>query len=345
MIVGFLGAGCIGLYVGCHIAAAGTKVVFCGRQWALDVITTNKGLKLTSFDGEGIDVPQDKFSFVTSFEEFCQAGVDVVIVTTKTSATASAAEDISRMPSSVLVVSLQNGTSNVPTLRAALPNHKVLAASCPFNVQFLQEKGVLHRGSSGPLAFDDQSPKELLQAVQATPLSLHTYSEADMQRLLHGKLVVNLNNSVNSLVGLSLYEQMTDWYCRQVLADMQQEALAVLAAEGIQPISFLLLPLWLVPYGLRLPTWIFTRVSKAALQVDRTARSSMWDDLERRRPTEIDILNGFIIDLAKKHNVPTPVTSCLYDLVKKAETSKTGCPNLLPQELYTKANQAKSAPA
>ena len=46
--------------------------------------------------------------------------------------------------------------------------------------------------------------------------------------------------------------------------------------------------------------------------------SSMLQDVLKGRMTEIDSINGYIICLAKKHNIEVPVNEALYGLVKSA---------------------------
>ena len=53
-----------------------------------------------------------------------------------------------------------------------------------------------------------------------------------------------------------------------------------------------------VPRILRLPDWLFRRVARRMLAIDPEARSSMWEDLDRRRRTEVDDLQGAILALA-----------------------------------------------
>jgi 2-dehydropantoate 2-reductase len=86
-----------------------------------------------------------------------------------------------------------------------------------------------------------------------------------------------------------------------------------------------------MPFGLRLPDWLFRYAARSMLAVDPKARSSMWEDLDRRRPTEIDYLQGAILDLAVKHATPTPITRRVRDLIREAETARKGPPGLAPE--------------
>ncbi|HCS14004.1 MAG TPA: oxidoreductase, partial [Zetaproteobacteria bacterium] len=48
-------------------------------------------------------------------------------------------------------------------------------------------------------------------------------------------------------------------------------------------------------------------------------KTSMWQDVEHGRPTEIDFLNGFVVRQGESLGVPTPVNSMLSALVHAIE--------------------------
>lgn len=50
-----------------------------------------------------------------------------------------------------------------------------------------------------------------------------------------------------------------------------------------------------------------------------TNRSSMYQDIQRGRPTEIEFINGRIVELGKHHGIPTPINKCLAQLVRFLE--------------------------
>ena len=51
------------------------------------------------------------------------------------------------------------------------------------------------------------------------------------------------------------------------------------------------------------------------LQIDATARSSMWDDLEAGRVTEIDALCGAVMRLAAQHGMAAPLNARMCALL------------------------------
>jgi 2-dehydropantoate 2-reductase len=139
-----------------------------------------------------------------------------------------------------------------------------------------------------------------------------------------GKLLLNLNNALNALSGLPLRDQLLDRRWRRLLAASQDELLDLLDAAGIQPWSVGPLPAHWLPRILRLPTPLFRLVARSAVRIDPHARSSMWEDLQRGRPTEIDDLQGAVIRLAERLARTAPVAERVRQAVRDAEARSIG---------------------
>jgi 2-dehydropantoate 2-reductase len=143
-------------------------------------------------------------------------------------------------------------------------------------------------------------------------LSLHD----DLAPVQWAKLLLNLNNPVNALSGRPLRDELLQRGYRRVLAALQQEALALLAAAG-QPVAQLTpLPPHRLPLLLRLPTPLFRLAAMRMLRIDAEARSSMADDLAQGRPTEIDALCGEVVRLAQGLQRTAPMNARMLALVE-----------------------------
>ena len=64
------------------------------------------------------------------------------------------------------------------------------------------------------------------------------------------------------------------------------------------------------------------------MKIDPQARSSMWEDLERRRRTEIDYLQGVITEIADRRGLKTPLSRRIVALIRDAEVKGGGSPRL-----------------
>jgi 2-dehydropantoate 2-reductase len=316
------GAGSIGCFVGGLLARGGERVTLLARLRVVDEIGTH-GLHLTSYEGWEERIAPDVLNLQTS-PDAAFADADLVLVTVKSGQTAEIAELIRRhAPAEACVISLQNGLDNAAQLRERLPHHAAFAGMVSFNV-LGRGDGRFHRGTSGPLVIEAGSPP------LAAP-HLDILHHPRMNEVLAGKLVYNLNNALNALSGLTLREQLRQRQWRLLLADCQQEALRVLRAKGIRPWSLGAIPITLFPRLLRLPDFLFRRLASRGVRIDADARSSMWEDLERGRPTEVGELQGKVVALAAELGLAAPANAMVLKAVRSAEKNGPGSPRLSPK--------------
>ena len=93
----------------------------------------------------------------------------------------------------------------------------------------------------------------------------------------------------------------------------------MLRAAGIRPAKVARVGPSLLPTLLRLPDALFTRVAAAMLRIDPQARSSMWEDLQAGRRTEVDYLNGAVVTLAQSLGLSATANQRMVALVRAAE--------------------------
>ncbi len=308
-----LGAGAIGCYVGGRLAAGGRRVTLVGRPRGIESLAQT-GLTVTDLDGFEAHVPPQRLSLASSLASVHMPASSVILLCVKGGATESAALEIAACcPNGSTVVSLQNGVDNVARLSAIAPRMKTVAGMVAYNV-VMPGAGRVHRASAGCLHLARSSTTHEM-ALLLDACGLDTRLADDMRPVQWGKLLLNLNNPVNALSDLPLRAQLLDGDYRRVLAALQTEALAVMKLAGIRPARIAAAPPRLLPHILRLPNWLFSRVAARMLQIDDSARSSMWDDLRQGRTTEIDDLCGAVVRLAAQHGVAAPRNAAMCKLV------------------------------
>jgi 2-dehydropantoate 2-reductase len=227
------------------------------------------------------------------------------------------------------VLSLQNGVDNPAVLRAELHGRPVLAGMVGFNVVHMGE-GRFHRATSGQVVIEAGRP-DVVSLLSVPSIDIETSD--NIGGVQWGKLLLNLNNALNALSDLPLRQQMESREWRRLFADQMAEGLAVLKAAGIEPVAATAVPASYVPTILRLPDTLFRMAASRMLKIDPEARSSMWEDFIRRRPTEVDYLQGAIVRLAERHRVDAPLSKRVVALVKHAEAAGAGPPGLTPQQI------------
>ena len=318
--IAVLGAGSIGAYVGGALIAAGADVMLIGRARMCEQVALH-GLTISDMDGRNSSLSAAQVHCGEDPAEL--AGAALVLVTVKSADTEGVAHLLAQYAApDALVVSLQNGIGNADVLRRALPGRTVLAGMVPFNVVQLPGSR-FHRGTEGSLMVEASpalAPWLPMFEVAGLPLVQRT----DFVAVQWGKLLMNLNNPVNALSGLPLKAQLSDRDYRRCLALLIDEALHALAAAGIAPAQIGKVPPTRLSRLMRLPNWLFTRVASSALRIDPEARSSMWEDLQAGRRTEIDYLNGAVVALAEKFGLDAPANRRIVALVHQAQQGKDG---------------------
>lgn len=314
-----MGAGSVGCYVGGCLQAAGAHVDLVGRPRVLQALAQH-GLHLSDRDGKDHRLPPERLHL----HETVPAGAtpDLVLLCVKSGATESAAQTlVQQLPARTPVLSLQNGLNNATRAAEVAPALQWQAGMVPFNIAELGP-GHYHRGTDGQLAATDHASLRALSAlfVQAgLPLALHT----DLRPVQLGKLLLNLNNPVNALSGLPLRAQLLTSRHRRQFASVMQEALTLMRQAGTEPAQVTPLPWNQLIRVLRLPTPLFRLVASRMLRVDPKARSSMADDLNAGRPTEIDVLSGEIVRLAASLGANAPENAALVQAIRAREKTHT----------------------
>lgn len=327
------GAGSVGCYVGGLLAASGRKVTLLSRAPLAEAIASH-GIRVSDLEGRDTTLPPAALTATADASAALQSA-KIVLVTVKSRDTETVAQLIKAYTAKdAVVVSLQNGVDNAHVLRRILgPKRRVLAAMVPFNVVQNHESDEaprFHRATSGVIRIQTgvDGLRKLLN-VKGARVAEHP----DIDAVMWGKLLVNLNNALNALSDLPLHQQLRDRRWRLLMSQQMREGLAVLRAAGVRPAPVEGVPPRLMAFALRLPDALFRLAARGMLAVDKNARSSMWDDLRRGRQTEIDHLQGEIVRLAAGHGIPAPLNRRVLELIKEAEEAQNGSPALSPEAI------------
>jgi 2-dehydropantoate 2-reductase len=324
------GAGAIGGYLGGTLLAAGLDVTLLGRERIQSTFGA-QGLTLTDFEGREAVLDAGTVPFCTTLAN--QQPVDIVLLTVKCTGLEQAAKDLAPwVHPETLVVCCQNGIGTREIVAAHL-EAVTISAMVAFNVAW-PDKARLHRGTDGKLILQDHpGVAPLIDAWRTMGVPAGTTDR--FTDVAWGKLMLNLNNAVNALAGVPLLEQLNDRNYRTVLSRCQRELLSALRKAGIRPALLTKAPPFLIPWILLLPNWLFKIVARQMLEIDPLARSSMWEDLESGRKTEIDFLNQAVVELAFQQGLTAPVNERLVEIVRQAERSEAGSPKISGKELVS----------
>lgn len=316
--VGIVGAGAIGGFLGGVLAAdQNLHIVLIGRQAFQDELNTH-GLHVRYGHHRASN---SNYSVTSSLSAV--ASCDLVFVTVKALALATLLPELkSVLRPDVPIVAWQNGVGIAEVYQQVLPN-PILRGIVPFNV-VKQSPGCFVKASSGDLLLPQSSHPVLHAVAKRLALSQLPFRWlADPQSAEYGKLVLNLNNALNAIIGLPLRQQLLDARLRRILALAMQEWLQICKAAQIKPMAFAAVPAAWLPSILCLPTPVFKVVARSMLAIEPFARSSMWDDVHHGRATEIEFLNGAVVALGHIHHIATPVNQLIVQLIRQIEQGTT----------------------
>jgi 2-dehydropantoate 2-reductase len=310
-----MGAGSVGCYLGGRLALAGHDVHFVGRPRVLDQVRAH-GLTITEPGGSTATLPADMLSLHEDVPS--GLGIALVLLCVKSSATPRAAMALARaLPIGTLVVCMQNGLHSAEVARSVAARLRFVSGMVPFNVAEIGPGNYL-RGNAGALAFeaDDVTDAWLPTLAEAgLPSSTHK----DIRAVQWGKLLLNLNNPVHALSGLTLRDELLERDLRGTTAALIEEALSVLASARQRTAKVASVPTGWLPRLLRLPTPLFKVLAGRMLRIDARARSSMADDLSLGRRTEIGELCGEVVKLARSVGRRAPRNEKMLGLIRYVE--------------------------
>jgi 2-dehydropantoate 2-reductase len=234
---------------------------------------------------------------------------DFGIVATKAMHTEPAIEATAHAFAGGSVATVQNGLGNEETLAryvervirgTTFPAGKIVA---PGHVQW-DVKGDTTLGPYEP----QPAPLEAIQrlADACTRGGMPTRAVADARGPQWRKVIFNAStNPVGALTGLTHGRVCERPDLRALVSGLVDEGKAVAAAQGIVLDAD--------------PEDLIDHAAKPEVAYDHKA--SMLQDVEARRTTEIDYLNGGIVRFGREHEVPTPLNQAIWALVKGVEDS------------------------
>ncbi len=308
-----LGAGAIGCYLAGCLLAKKINVRMIGRDFFYRELDIN-GLTISDYTGRSEAITG---SIDYHIDEAAVADSSLILLCVKSADTLVAARQITRFCPDATVISFQNGVQNVSRLLEYLLPAQVIPAMVPYNVMY-RGKGCFHQATEGVLHFQTSPALEpWIDSFRHCFGRIKTYE--NLESVQWSKLLLNLNNPINALCDLPLRQELAIRQYRRQLADCIEEGLLVMKGKNIKPVKLGKLPVHWLPAVLRFPDWLFHILARSMLSMDAQARSSMWQDIQRGRVTEIEDLNGEIMRQATDLDLDTPIVEGIYHQVKALE--------------------------
>jgi 2-dehydropantoate 2-reductase len=315
MTVTVVGAGAIGGHIAARLAAAGERVTVVARGPHLKAIR-ERGLTLKE-NGEEI------VARVEATDRIADAGgADLIVLAVKAHQLAPIAADVAAIATpSTTIMTTQNGMPWWYFYKHAGPHEGVrlesvdpggviashlpieaIVAAISYQAAEIESPGIIRHieGNRFPVAEIDGQKTERIAAVSElfTKAGFRSPALSDVRTEIWMKLWGNLTfNPVSALTHATLEDICRFAPTRALAAAMMSEAQAVGEA-----------------FGIRFRLSIEKRIAGA--EGVGAHKTSMLQDIEHGRATEIDALLGSVIELARLVNVPTPHLDAVYAVTK-----------------------------
>lgn len=305
MKIVMLGAGALGSTIGGTLAMGGNDVHFVD-MWQEHVDLINKdGLHMTN-EKEDWYVRVDARTTADTIGE-----ADLVIVLVKSFATKQAVEQLKQtnvIGKNTLVMSLQNGLGNEETIASVIGSENVISGKTYVGGRLIQA-GYISAGVQGKWTYIGELNGEITDRIQTVcnvfnDAGLLCEESDNIKGLIWDKLLINV--AAGALCGITrlpygpLYEED---YIKDVAVAAIQEGIQVAKAAGVVLKS-------------EDPQYPWVAASEG---LPGTFKTSILQSLELKRPTEIDFINGSIVEWGKKYGIATPVNQTLVACVKGIE--------------------------
>jgi len=301
MRIAIVGAGAMGCLFGGFLARAGEEVVLVDVVPEVVAALSERGVRL--HEGSGVsDVP------VAAAASPAEAGTaDLVLVMVKAQHTRRVAAGLAPLlgPQTV-VLTLQNGLGAAQVLAEHVAPRRILVGVTAQGATLLGPGEVRHGGSGesvlGAHCPSGADPDSAVQALSRAGLPARAV--ADPWPAVWRKLAINCGiNPIAALTGVLNGQIPEIPEASALLADAVREAAAVARAAGAE---------------LGDPEALVRQVLDVA-RATGANRASMGQDVDARRSTEIDFINGAVAQEGERLRVPTPVNRTLTRLVKSLE--------------------------
>lgn len=298
-----IGAGPVGGVVAAFLARGGYEVTLCDVFPALLEPALNPGILL-----EGAENFQARVSrTITRVDELANDPPDVVIVTVKATALpliASALE--SAVGKGCHVVSWQNGIDTERVLATTLGASSVMRAVVNYGCTLLKPGHVQMAFHQRPhyLQELDAASRHIAVGIcnVLTECGLDTHHTDNIRNMVWSKAVNNSSmNPICAVTGKTMFDVINDPILFNLVDSLLKEGVAVARAN-----EFILGP-------------DFYPDTISYIKNAGHHKPSMLQDIEARRSTEVDFINGKIIEYGVRAGVPTPYNISLRSLVKALE--------------------------
>jgi len=304
--IGIIGLGPVGSILAAHLAKSDVDVVVQDAMQNILLKVKQDGITISGISK--LTARIDKIA--SSIPELADFGTEIVFIVTKACYLKDIFPEIKQIYTPKMkIVSFQNGLDNERLIAEQLgidtayrvvinyagnlihPGHAVMNWFQPPNYIGAYNKGRY---------ITDETTRRIASILSAAGLT--TEETSSIKKHVWEKTILNSALcSICAVTGQTMKEAMEFSHSRNLAIKIIEEGLRVAKADGYD-------------FGAEALAKFTSYLEKGGAH-----KPSMVIDVENKRPTEVDFLNGAIVRYGEKYKIPTPVNSVFTDLVKTLE--------------------------
>lgn len=295
----------MGSVIGGALAKAGNEIAFIDvAREAIDTINA-KGLRLDDKSGNSQTIR------ARATNNPAEAGVpDLVLVFVKCYHTEAAVKNaLPMVGANTVVLSLQNGWGNGPRIASIVGQQKLLVGVCYHSATVLGPGHVLHAGKGVTFIgeLDGAMSDRLKQVAEMfNRAGIDVTPTANVLKEIWSKLALNVATLPTSASLRITADRLLDTADMQsLMQELLKEIVAVARAQNIE-----------LDFDER-----WNAITGLLKKLAPNTKGSMLQDVENRRRTEIDVINGAIVEAGQRLGIATPYNHAMVCLIKALEAT------------------------
>jgi len=299
--IAIVGAGAIGAsYASMFYAMSQDSVSFIAGKGRYEKLKSN-----------GVVVNGNKYNIAVSMPDRATASYDLVIVSVKHHHLPSAIDDLKNIVSDkTVILSFMNGIESEETIGSVIGPEKVLY-SIVLGIDAVRIGNSTTYNNQGRVFFGEEKNTALTERVAKIKelfdrAQINYVIPDDMIRTLWWKFMINVGINQASAALRSPYSRFqVPGEARTLMDSAMREVMAIAQRKGIDI------------HEKDIENW---HSVLSGLSPD--GKTSMLQDVEAGRKTEVEMFAGKVIELGRNLSIPTPVNDLLYQMIHAIEDNK-----------------------
>jgi 2-dehydropantoate 2-reductase len=297
--VSIIGAGALGAVYGAMLYDADPQ----------GVCFVAEGMRAQRLRREGVVVNDKPYLIPVVGPEDLGTPSDLVVVAVKYQHLDTAVRDLkNRVGAGTLILSVMNGVESEERIGGVYGMDKVLYC-VSVGIDALREGNHVIYTTQGKLFIGEAVNAVLTERVRRVHALLERAgivyeTPPDMLRILWWKYMINVGiNQVSAVLRAPYAEFQAEGEARELMTAAMREVVRLAEKTGID-----------------LSEADIGGFDPYLMRLNPKGKTSMLQDVEAGRKTEVEMFAGRVIELGKRHGVPTPVNRSLFDQIRKIES-------------------------